>query len=78
MTVPTEPGVYRDVRGDLWIRDEYGWTHAARRLTDDRLSPVRGYPGPITDKTMATPTGPGTEVLPLERVEPGDYPEDLL
>lgn len=79
MPEPVEHGVYRDVRGDLWIHDETGWRHAARRLNDGRLSPVLDrFVGPITYEALESGDwDPGTDVLPFTRVEFGDVPREL-
>ncbi|MBF6416966.1 hypothetical protein [Nocardia cyriacigeorgica] len=76
---PAEHGVYRDVQGDLWIHDELGWRHAARRLTDGTLSVVLDrFVGPISyERLVSGPWDPGVAVLPFERVEVGEIPPEL-
>lgn len=81
MALPTEPGVYEDVRGDLWLLEDDGdWRHAARRLNDDSLSPVLGrFSGPISPEALEHGNwDPGTDVLPLKRIAIEDVPPDIL
>ncbi|MFI6368735.1 hypothetical protein ACIBG0_39140 [Nocardia sp. NPDC050630] len=79
MKLPTEPGFYRDVKGDLWLLEADRWTHAARRLNDDSLRPVMGrFTGEMTaDQFEHLATGPSVDVLPLERVEAEDVPPQI-
>ncbi|MGW2666106.1 hypothetical protein ACWCW7_34565 [Nocardia tengchongensis] len=70
MALPTEPGVYRDARGDLWVLHGDGrWQHVERRMTDGRGWTVRDYP-PVSPETLESLGRiPGAEVLPLTLVE---------
>lgn len=75
--LPIEPGVYRDARGDLWIRHEDGrWQHVERRLTDGQGWPVRDYAPVSADALEKLAHEPGVDVLPLVRVEAPAQPED--
>ncbi|WP_280454625.1 hypothetical protein [Nocardia brasiliensis] len=76
MSVPTRPGVYRDVRGDLWTFDGQTFTHIARWMAHGPMWPVRDHPGVPADR-MAAPVDPGAEVLPLEWVPIGDVPDEI-
>lgn len=77
MTLPTEPGVYQDTRGDLWLLGEDGlWEHGARRLNDGTWMPVMGqFTGRMKPEVFAhLATGPAVKVFPLKRVEIKDFP----
>lgn len=77
MALPTEPGAYRDVRGDIWLLGEDGrWQHGARRRDGGELDVVMGrFTGRMTPAAFEhMAQGPGVEVLPLTRAEPGDAP----
>ncbi|MFD9804832.1 hypothetical protein, partial [Streptomyces sp. NPDC059071] len=69
-SLPTEPGVYADKRGDHWILHDNGrWQHVERRMTDGSGWPVRDY-HPISAETLESLSQePGVEVLPLTRIE---------
>lgn len=78
MALPTEPGPYQDVQGDLWLLGDDGlWEHGARRLNDGSWQPVMGrFTGRMTAEAFAyLAGGPGVApVLPLTRLEVGDFP----
>lgn len=71
MALPTEPDIYTDVRGDLWIlHDDQRWQWVERRLTDGRGWPVHDYK-PVRADTLESLAGePGVELLPFTRVQP--------
>ncbi|WP_280471030.1 hypothetical protein [Nocardia cyriacigeorgica] len=64
--------------GDLWIHDERGWHHAARRLSNGTLSIVLGRFGAsmLGWETLAHGEG-ADKVLPLTRVEVEEIPPEL-
>lgn len=75
MPLPTEPGVYRDVRGNEWVLEDGGrWQHTARRMTDGRLWPVNDHPGVDSDSLAELAQEPGVEVLPLTRADSDPSP----
>lgn len=77
--LPTEPGLYEDAKGDLWLLEDHRWMHAARRLNDDTLRPVMGrFTGRMSAEQFEhLATGPSVDVLPLERVAVDDVPPQL-
>lgn len=78
--LPTEPALYRDVVGDVWLLDDdHQWMHAARRLDDDTLRPVMGaFTGKMSPETFEhMATGPSVDVLPLERIDVGGVPPKI-
>lgn len=77
MALPTEPGVYSDAHGDLWLlRDEDGlWQHIERRMSDGRGWPVRDYP-PAEAWAVEKLAVRSGDVLPFKRVTV-DVPNDL-
>lgn len=78
--VPQEPGIYRDVSGDYWLRREDGWRWVGRLLPwTGRVTPVHEDHGPLPDWVLAAPVdSPADRVLPLTRVEVDDLPPYLL
>ncbi|MFE3060732.1 hypothetical protein [Nocardia sp. NPDC059239] len=70
MALPTEPGIYRDARGDLWVLHMTGrWQHVERRLSDGRFWPVRDYE-PVSAETLESLSHePDVDVIPLTWVD---------
>lgn len=70
--LPTEPGVYEDRVGDLWVlRDDGRWQYGARRLPFGGTS-TNVDRRPIDAEELASFRDP--ELLPLKRVEIPDEP----
>ncbi|WP_280455700.1 hypothetical protein [Nocardia brasiliensis] len=55
-TLPTRPGIYRDVRKDLWTFDGETFRHIARWMERGPMWPVRDHPG-ISAELMAGAAG---------------------
>ncbi|MFE2998643.1 hypothetical protein ACFXG4_27030 [Nocardia sp. NPDC059246] len=68
--LPTEPGVYEDAIGDLWVlRDDGRWQYSARRLKFGGISTNVDH-RPIDAEELAACGDP--ELLPLKRIEAQD------
>lgn len=73
--LPTEPGVYEDAVGDLWLlRDDRRWQYGARRLPFGGTS-TNVDRRPIDAETLASFRDP--ELLPLKRVEAPSLPPEV-
>lgn len=71
MTLPTEPGRYEDIVGDIWTLGVDGlWQHDERRMSDGELSRVYGrFTGRMTPEAFEhAATGPSVSVFPLVRI----------
>lgn len=74
MSLPTEPGLYEDNRGDTWVLDGGRWSHHERRLTDGSMWPVDENSGTVDAEALETlASEPRVDLLPLKRI--GDLPD---
>lgn len=74
--LPTEPGVYEDRVGDLWVLQEGGkWQYTARRLPFGGVTRNGTHDHLIDAKAMeAIAPYPESELLPMKRVSVADLP----
>lgn len=74
--LPTEPGVYSDARGDLWVlHEDARWQHVERRMSDGEGWPVRDYE-PAEAWAVEKLAKRAEDVLPFTRVDM-EVPKDL-